>query len=71
MYQGETTFSTHHTKLSEEENKMKVTTKTVVTLVKTLEEPNKSAIYADNFFTSLELAEYLKTKYNCRYVGTA
>lgn len=71
MYQGEATFSTHHTQLSEEENKMKVTMKTVVVLVKTVHEPNKSSIYADNFFTSLELAEYLKTKYNCRYVGTA
>ena len=71
MYQGETTFSSHHTNLSEEEKQMNVSSKTVVVLVKTLSKPHKSAVYADNFFTSVELVEYLRDKYQCRYVGTA
>lgn len=45
--------------------------KTVVTLVKTLKDPKNSAVYADNFFTSLALAEYLLSKFGCRYVGNA
>ncbi|XP_066957626.1 LOW QUALITY PROTEIN: piggyBac transposable element-derived protein 3-like [Macrobrachium rosenbergii] len=71
MYQGESTFSSHHTTLSEEEEKMPVTSKFVVALVKTLKNPKTTAVYADNYFTSLSLAEYLRSQYQCRYVGTA
>lgn len=49
---------------------MKVAVKTVVTLVKTLKDPKNSAVYADNFFTSLALAEYLLSKFGYRYIGT-
>ena len=71
MYQGETTFPSHHTALSEEEKAMSVTTKFVVALVKTIQDPRNSAVYADNYFTSIGLAEYLRSQYGCRYVGTA
>ena len=71
MYQGETTFTSHHTQLSPEESEMLVSSKTVVVLAKTLENPKDTAIYADNFFTSIGLVEYLKQKVGCRYVGTA
>ena len=71
MYQGEPTFETHHQELSEEELKMSVTAKFVIVLAKTLKNPDRSAIYADNYFSSLSLAEYLMSKYKCRYVGTA
>ncbi|KAK3875509.1 hypothetical protein Pcinc_019628 [Petrolisthes cinctipes] len=70
MYQGETTFRAHHTPLTEKEE-MLVSSKTGAVLVKTLKEPNKSAVYADNFFTSISLVEFLKDTYGCRYVGTA
>ena len=70
MYQGETTFSSHHQELTEEESHLLVSAKTVVVLVKTLQNLQHKAIYADNFFTSIELVEYLK-KLGCRYVGTA
>ena len=71
MYQEETTFPSHHTTLSEEEKAMSVTTKFVVALVKTIQDPRNSAIYAEKYFTSIELAEYLRSQYGCRYVGTA
>ncbi|XP_068208588.1 piggyBac transposable element-derived protein 3-like [Palaemon carinicauda] len=71
MYQGETTFVSHPTQLSEEENAMSVTSKFVVSLVKTIKDPSHAAVYADNYFTSIGLAKYLRSKYGCRYVGTA
>ena len=70
MYQGETTFSSHHQQLTEEESQFLVSSKTVIVLAKTLKNLQQSAIYADNYFTCLELVEYLK-KLGCRYVGTA
>ena len=71
MYQGETTFSSHPIQLNEEESDFLVSTKTVITLVKTLQKPKETAIYADNWFTSIGLVQYLRDKYGCRYVGTA
>ena len=71
MYQGETTFTSHHTQLSPEESEMLISSKTVVALAKTLQNPTQTAIYADNFFTSIGLVEYLQQKIGCRYVGTA
>ncbi|KAK3892433.1 hypothetical protein Pcinc_003666 [Petrolisthes cinctipes] len=71
LYQGETTFKNHPTELSQEESDFQVTIKTVIALVKTLKKPKETAIYADNWFTSISLVEYLKEKYGCRYVGTA
>ncbi|XP_064088383.1 piggyBac transposable element-derived protein 4-like [Macrobrachium nipponense] len=70
MYQGETTFVSHHTMLSEEEKAMSVTSKFVVALVNTIKDPSNSAVYADNYFTSIGLAKYLRSQYGCRYVGT-
>ena len=71
IYQGETTFSSHHLQLNEEETNFLVSTKTVVVLAKSLKNPSQSAIYADNYFTSIELVEYLRDNMGCRYVGTA
>uniref|UniRef100_A0A672GUR1 PiggyBac transposable element-derived protein domain-containing protein n=1 Tax=Salarias fasciatus TaxID=181472 RepID=A0A672GUR1_SALFA len=42
----------------------------VSVLVSTISLSTTTAIFADNFFTSLELVRYLKDK-NCRYTGTA
>ena len=71
MYQGETTFASHHTRLSEEEMDMSVTSKFVISLVKTIHDPRHAAVYADNYFTSIGLAKFLRSSYGCRYVGTA
>ncbi|XP_064120264.1 piggyBac transposable element-derived protein 3-like [Macrobrachium nipponense] len=67
MYQGETTFVSHHTMLSEEEKAMSVTSKFVVALVNTIKDPRNSAVYADNYFTSIGLAKYLRSQYGCRW----
>ena len=45
--------------------------KTVKVLAKTVEDLNTTTIYADILFTIIELVEYLKDIYGCRYVGTA
>lgn len=42
----------------------------VSVLLSTISSSTTTAIFADNFFTSLELVYYLKDK-NCRYTGTA
>ena len=71
MYQGESTFSTHHTQLSPQESLLQVSMKTVITLAKTLKNKAQSAIYADNYFTSFRLVKYLRDVFGVRYVGTA
>lgn len=70
MYQGASTFPSHPTKLSEDEKDMTFSSKVVLALVNTMHSPSTSAIYADNFFTSIKLVEHLIV-YKCRYTGTA
>ena len=70
MYQGTTTFNNHGMKLTDLENKMNLGSKLVVALVKTLKNPELSTVYADNYFSSLDLASYLKQKFACGYTGT-
>ena len=36
-----------------------------------MEDLDNTTIYADNFFSSMPLVEYLREQYRCRYVGTA
>ena len=71
MYQGETTFSNHHTQLSPKESELLFSTNTVLVLAKSIKKPKHAAIYADNYFTSIQLVEYLRDNLGCRYVGTA
>ncbi|XP_053631028.2 piggyBac transposable element-derived protein 3-like [Cherax quadricarinatus] len=71
MYQGQTTFDYHSVSLTEEEKKMPISSKVVICLAKTMDHTKTSAIYADNFFTSLPLVKYLHATFNCRYTGTA
>lgn len=49
---------------------MGATSQIVSVLFSTISSSTTTAIFADNFFTSLELVRYLKDK-NCRYTGTA
>ena len=67
MYQGETTFTSHHTQLYQEESESElfVSSKTVLVLAKSLQRPSQSVIYADNYFTSIDLIKYLKEKVGC------
>ena len=65
MYQGETTFTSHHTQLCQEESELLVSSKTVLVLAKSLQRPSQLAIYADNYFISIDLVEYLKGKVGC------
>ena len=60
MYQGATTFSSHTTKLTSEESQMLVSSKVVIALLKSNKDTSNITVYADNFFTSIGLAEYLK-----------
>lgn len=71
MYQGSSTFEAHRTLLTSEEQQFNLSTRVIISLTKTLKQPENSVIYADNFFSSIDLVEYLRDKYNCRYVGTA
>ncbi|XP_042882623.1 piggyBac transposable element-derived protein 2-like [Penaeus japonicus] len=71
MYQGpEATFPCHVTTLNDKESKKLVCSKIVIALLKTLKNPSNSTIYADSFFTSLDLVDYIRREYGCRYVGT-
>lgn len=69
LYQGKTTLEAHDTPLSPEQKAMGTTSQTVSALASTMAYPTTTAIFADNFFTSLELVRYLKEQ-NCRYTGT-
>ncbi|XP_050704963.1 piggyBac transposable element-derived protein 3-like [Eriocheir sinensis] len=71
MYQGQTSFSSHPVDLTEEEEEQLLSNRIVIVLAKTIKDPANSAIYADNYFTSIQLVEFLKDKLQCRYVGTA
>ena len=71
MYQGEHTFTSHPTKLADNEQTMLLSSKTVIVLAKTVDDLKNTTIYADNFFSSIPLVEYLREQYGCRYVGTA
>ncbi|XP_069937583.1 piggyBac transposable element-derived protein 3-like [Cherax quadricarinatus] len=70
MYQGNPTFENHHIKLSNEENKLPMSSRIVLVLAASLDQRKTSAVYADNFFSSLPLVKVLRDKYNCRYTGT-
>ena len=65
MYQGKTTFTSHHTQLSLEDSRLRVSSKTILVLAKSLQRPSQSAIYANNYFTNIALVEYLKEKVGC------
>uniref|UniRef100_A0A3Q3SSJ6 PiggyBac transposable element-derived protein domain-containing protein n=1 Tax=Mastacembelus armatus TaxID=205130 RepID=A0A3Q3SSJ6_9TELE len=69
LYQGKTTLEAHGVPLTAEQEAMGATSQIVSVLASTMSSYITTAIFADNFFTSLELVRYLKDK-NCRYTGT-
>ncbi|XP_058627599.1 piggyBac transposable element-derived protein 3-like [Onychostoma macrolepis] len=70
LYQGKTTLQAHSVPMTSEQQAMGVTSQIVSVLASTMSSSTTTAIFADNFFTSLEIVRYLKDK-NCRYTGTA
>nr|XP_033952326.1 piggyBac transposable element-derived protein 3-like [Pseudochaenichthys georgianus] len=70
LYQGKTTLEAHGVPLTPEQQAMGATSQIVSVLASTMSSPSTTAIFADNFFTSLELVRYLRDQ-NCRYTGTA
>ena len=61
MYQGQTTFSSHDVSLEEDETAQAISTRVVMTLARTMRSKS-SVIYADNFFSSIDLVRLLKKK---------
>lgn len=71
LYQGLTTLQSHGVTLTPEQEALGATSQIVSTLAKTMTCSSPTAIFADNFFTSLEIVRYLQTTHGCRYTGTA
>ena len=70
LYQGKTTLQTHRIPLNIEQEAMDINSQIVSVLASTMSSNDTTVIFADNFFTSMQLVRYLKSK-NCRYTGTA
>ena len=70
MYQGATTFPSHPSQLEEDEKKMSLSCQVVSVLARSMTSSGTSGIYADNYFTSLDLVRHLQKK-GIRYTGTA
>ncbi|XP_043232535.1 piggyBac transposable element-derived protein 3-like [Amphibalanus amphitrite] len=70
LYQGKTTLRSHGVTMTSAEEAMGVTSQIVAALVSTMNLSSTTVVFADNYFTSLELVRYLQGK-GCRYTGTA
>ncbi|XP_062372032.1 piggyBac transposable element-derived protein 3-like [Sardina pilchardus] len=70
LYQGQTTLEAHGVPRTPEQQQMGVTSQTVSVLASTMSSSGPKTIFADNYFSGLDLVRYLKSK-NCRYTGTA
>ncbi|KAG0713763.1 PiggyBac transposable element-derived protein 3 [Chionoecetes opilio] len=66
LYQGKTTLEAHGVLLTPKQEAMGSTSKIVSVLASTMSCSTNTAIFADNFFTSLEIVRYLKDM-NCRW----
>ena len=70
LYQGATTLPAHGIPLTPEQEELGATSQIVTVLASTMNHSSTTAIFADNFFSSLEVVRYLKNN-NCRYTVTA
>ena len=70
LYQGKETFVSHTVPLEETEKDADFSTKIVVVLAKTIKLENV-VIFADNYFSSIDLVRVLKEQFGFRYTGTA
>ncbi|CAH1988409.1 unnamed protein product [Acanthoscelides obtectus] len=69
IYGGEKTFREYH-QFTSEENTLGLGAKVILSLCKSMKAPICSAVYFDNFFTSLELVHILKQNYGILSLGT-
>ncbi|KAK3889044.1 hypothetical protein Pcinc_006920 [Petrolisthes cinctipes] len=69
LYQGKTTLPAHGIPLSPEQDVLGVISQIVSVLARTMT-LSSTAIFTNNFFTSIELVRYLQAK-GIRYTGTA
>ncbi|KAK3926008.1 PiggyBac transposable element-derived protein 3 [Frankliniella fusca] len=67
-YCGSTTFL--NCGLSEEELKMGVGAQSVISLCKSIKDPDNTIVFFDNWFNGLNLLAYLREKYNLLALGT-
>ena len=67
-YGGEDTF--RNLQFTDEENAMGLGAKVVIALSQTIKQKPCSVLYFDNFFTSLELLQHLRTEYGIFALGT-
>ena len=70
LYQGATKLQAHGIPRTPEQETLGATSEIVSVLASTMSSSSTTAIFADKFFTSLELVWYLQSK-DCRYTGTA
>lgn len=70
LYHGKTMLEAHGVPMKSEQQAMGVTSQMTSVLASTVSSSTTTAIFADNFFTSLDIVWYLKDK-NFRYTGTA
>lgn len=63
-------YQAHGIPLTPEQEELGATSQIVTVLASTMSNSTTHAIFADDFFTSLEVVRYLKSQ-NCRYTGTA
>lgn len=70
LYQGDSTLEAHGVPLNPEQQTFTKTSQIVTVLASTMTADTTTAIFADNYFTSLEVIRYLQS-INCRYTGTA
>ena len=72
LYQGlmEVTLKAHGIPLNQEQKTLTDTSQVITVLASTMTSTCTTAIFADKYFTSLELVQYLRA-WNCRYTGTA
>jgi hypothetical protein len=68
VYAGASTFN--NIDFTEREDSFGFGAKVVISLCKGLQKPRTSTVYCDNFFTSLELIEYLKQEKGVHSLGT-
>ncbi|KAK3933163.1 PiggyBac transposable element-derived protein 3 [Frankliniella fusca] len=62
--------STNYNNLREDELDFGVGAKVVLNLSKSIDSPQRSAVFFDNFFTGVKLVAHLKKEYNLLSVGT-
>nr|CAH7765175.1 unnamed protein product [Callosobruchus chinensis] len=69
VYGGEKTFREYH-QFTNEEDSLGLGAKVILSLCKSIKNPACSAVYFDNFFSSLELLHVLRNDYGILSLGT-